>query len=62
MDISKTYKSVIKNGKVIERKQITTDYYRERDFIYKVGPEELETINSEIEESLIEEPIGDEQG
>lgn len=58
----KTYKSVIKNGKVIERKQITTDYYRERDFIYKVGPEELETINSEIEESLIEEPIGDEQG
>ena len=35
----KTYKSIIKNGKVIDRKQITYDYYREKDFIYKVGPE-----------------------
>lgn len=34
----KTYKSIIKDGKVIERKQITSDYYRERPFIYKVGP------------------------
>lgn len=34
----RTFKSIIKDGKVIERKQITFDYYRERDFIYKVGP------------------------
>jgi vancomycin resistance protein YoaR len=34
----RTYKSIIKNGQVIERKQITYDYYREKDFIYKVGP------------------------
>lgn len=34
----KTYKSIIKDGKVLEKTQITSDYYRERDFIYKVGP------------------------
>lgn len=34
----KTYKSIIKNGQVIERNLINNDYYRERDFIYKVGP------------------------
>ncbi|MEW8973417.1 MAG: VanW family protein [Tissierellaceae bacterium] len=34
----KTYKSIIKGGKVVDKKQITGDYYRERDFIYKIGP------------------------
>lgn len=34
----KTYKSIIKNGKTIDKKQITSDYYRQKDYIYKVGP------------------------
>lgn len=34
----RTYKSIIKNGVVISREQISYDYYRERDYIYKVGP------------------------
>lgn len=33
-----TYKSIIKNGKVISKKQITTDHYRKKDYIYKIGP------------------------
>lgn len=35
---TKTYKYKIKNGKIIETKQISSDYYRERDAIYKIGP------------------------
>lgn len=38
----RTYKSKIKDGKVLERKQITSDYYRERDYIYKLGPAKIE--------------------
>ncbi len=34
----RTFKSIIKDGNVVERKQITYDYYREKDFIYRVGP------------------------
>ncbi len=34
----KTYKSIIKNGKVLSRQQITIDHYRKKDYIYKVGP------------------------
>lgn len=35
----KTYKTIIKNGKVISKTQISTDIYRKKDYIYKVGPE-----------------------
>ena len=38
----KTYKSVIKNGQIINKNEITHDYYRQRDHIYKVGPKALE--------------------
>lgn len=34
----KTYKTIIKNGKVLSKIQITTDNYRKKDYIYKVGP------------------------
>lgn len=34
----KTYKSIIKNGKVINKNQITQDYYKQKDYIYKAGP------------------------
>lgn len=33
-----TYKHKIKNGKIIETKQISSDYYRERETIYHIGP------------------------
>lgn len=33
-----TYKHKVKDGKVIETKQVNSDYYRERDTIYNVGP------------------------
>ncbi|MDY0236491.1 MAG: VanW family protein [Gudongella sp.] len=33
-----TYKTKLKDGKVISSEKITYDYYRERDAIYKVGP------------------------
>lgn len=33
-----TYKTKLKDGKVISSEKISYDYYRERDFIYKVGP------------------------
>lgn len=33
-----TFKSIIKNGEVVSKEKISSDYYRERDFIYKVGP------------------------
>ncbi len=33
-----TYKSIIKNGKIVKRDLITQDYYKERNTIYRVGP------------------------
>lgn len=33
-----TYKHKIKNGKIVETKQISSDYYRERETIYHIGP------------------------
>lgn len=33
-----TYKTIMKNGKVVSKKQITTDHYRKKDYIYKIGP------------------------
>lgn len=35
----KTYKTIIKNGSVISKKEITYDHYRKKDNIYKIGPE-----------------------
>ncbi|MDX9916461.1 MAG: VanW family protein [Gudongella sp.] len=35
-----TFKSIIKDGVTVSREKISSDYYRERDFIYKVGPKE----------------------
>lgn len=39
---SQTYKSIIKDGKVVSSKQINSDYYREREHIVKHGPEKVE--------------------
>lgn len=52
----RTFKSKIKDGKVIERKQITFDYYREKDFIYNVGPEStaIEIPSDEESQEVVE--------
>lgn len=64
-----TYKTKIKDGKVISSEKITYDYYRERNFIYKVGPPlpveppvpEIENPQDEIiyyiPETQVETPI-----
>ncbi len=33
-----TYKHKIKNGKVVETLKVSSDYYKERDTIYHIGP------------------------
>ncbi len=53
----KTYKSIIKDGKVIDKKQITGDYYRERDYIYKIGPEEKPVVHEETEAPIPKNPL-----
>lgn len=50
----RTYKSIIKDGKVIDRKQITSDYYREKNFLYKIGPPKPKEIK-ETEEDIPKE-------
>ncbi len=50
-----TYKSIIKNGEVISRDRISSDYYRERDFIYKVGPAPV--IQPVVEPPITIDPI-----
>ncbi len=60
----RTFKSIIKDGKIVERKQITYDYYREKDFIYKVGPKLPEIVEpSEVVEpsqETISQPVNPE--
>lgn len=54
----KTYKSIIKNGKTINKKEITQDYYRQRNYIYKIGPKVLEypvQIDEELDMEGLEE-------
>lgn len=61
----RTFKSIIKGGKVIERKQISSDYYRERNYLYKVGPKKPETPREAEEregEPTSEEAISEEGG
>lgn len=52
-----TFKSIVSNGEVSGTQQISSDYYRERDFIYKVGPEPV------VEDQIPElDPKSPEQG
>ncbi len=61
----KTYKTIIIDGKVINKNQITTDYYRERNYIYKVGPKAISTEGSDSnttsgdDEAIPLEPVVD---
>lgn len=45
-----TYKSIIRDDQVVSRDRISYDYYRERDYIYKVGPklQIIEDIDEEV--------------
>ncbi|WP_352404860.1 VanW family protein [Sporanaerobacter acetigenes] len=50
---TKTYKSIIKNGKVVKKELLHSDYYKSRKYIYKIGPkieEKIETSTEEAEE------------
>ncbi|WFA10221.1 VanW family protein [Tissierella sp. Yu-01] len=53
----RTFKSIIKDGKVVDRYQITFDYYRERDYIYKVGPELPKNVPAEPVDASVDEPV-----
>jgi len=59
----RTYKSIIKDDKVVEKVQITSDYYREKDYIYKVGlavvaptPTTPPVTDPPLKDTSIEEP------
>jgi vancomycin resistance protein YoaR len=53
----RTFKSIIKDGKVVDRYQITFDYYREKDYIYKVGPELPKSKSVETTAPPIDTPV-----
>lgn len=47
-----TYKSIIKDGKTISKNRITSDYYKARDNIYKVGPTLPVEVDEEAEDEI----------
>ncbi|CCQ95251.1 putative VanW family protein [[Clostridium] ultunense Esp] len=47
-----TYKSIIKNGKTISKDLITKDFYRPRNFIYRVGEEPSTTTSTDTDSGL----------
>lgn len=53
-----TYKSIIKNGKTISKDLINKDFYRPRNFIYKVG-EELATPTSTNPDEQLDDLLED---
>ena len=59
-----TYKSIIRNGKVASRDLITKDFYKVRNFIYRVGPAPSATTfsnqDNKEENPLEDSPIEDE--
>lgn len=36
-----TFKSIVRGGEIVSTEQISHDYYKERDYIYKIGPEKV---------------------
>lgn len=46
-----TYKSIVKNGKLVSKELITSDHYRKKDYIYKVGP----VLQNKIETDIMNE-------
>lgn len=49
-----TFKSIIKNGEVVSTERISSDYYRERDFIYMIGPAVV--VQPEVIAPVVEVP------
>lgn len=50
-----TYKTIIKDGKVINKNKITSDYYKQKKYIYKLGPKaevKEEPIKQQNEEQV----------
>jgi vancomycin resistance protein YoaR len=52
-----SFKSIVRDGEVISTEQLSHDYYRERDFIYNIGPEPI--IEHEITDVNGTEPEDD---
>ncbi|WP_422484357.1 VanW family protein [Gudongella sp. DL1XJH-153] len=50
------FKSITRNGEIVSTEQISHDYYRERDYIYKVGPEPIVTPQVPAQEVQNPEP------
>ncbi len=50
------FKSIVKNGVTVSTKQISHDYYRERDYIYKVGPKSVLIPEVPVQEVQNSEP------
>ena len=46
-----TYKSVIKNGKVVSRDLITKDFYKPRNYIYMVNEPNAKTVDNKAEDT-----------
>lgn len=58
---ARTYRTIIKDGVVVEREEITFDHYPKRDFIYKVGPKpSAEKVPTPVETPPVEEEPVDE--
>ena len=43
----KTYKSIVKNGKVVKKSLLNSDFYKPRNYIYKVGPDLPTSVEEE---------------
>jgi vancomycin resistance protein YoaR len=54
-----TYKSIIKNGKTISKNLITKDFYRPRNFIYRVGDNAATTFSNGEEVQVEDDNIDD---
>lgn len=52
-----TYKHKIKNGKVIETKQVSSDYYKEREGIIHIGPKVQAPVEVPPVETQQEDPV-----
>ncbi len=56
-----TYKSIIKNGKTVSRDLISKDFYRPRNFIYRIGEEITTTTSTTDKDSWLDDLVEDDK-
>lgn len=54
-----TYKSIIKNGKTVSRDLISKDFYRPRNFIYRIGEEITTTTSTTDKDGWLDDLVED---